>query len=56
MKCTLNRWGTGTCPPPKATQETKLMEDKLKKMKEEREKQDTMWTKPEEEINEKRSK
>ena len=56
MKCTLNRWGTGICPPPKATEETKLMEDKLKKMKEEREKQDTMWTKPDEKINENRSK
>ena len=43
MRCTLNRWGTGTCPTPKLTQETKEMDERLKKMQAERESQDKMW-------------
>jgi len=44
MLCTRNRWGTGSCSSytPK-TQESKEMEDKLKKMMADRAKQDTMW-------------
>ena len=43
MRCTLNRWGTGTGPPPKLTEETKIMDERLKKMQAEREIQDKMW-------------
>jgi hypothetical protein len=45
--CTRNRWGTGSSSS--STKSTKSdidkeMENKLKKMQEERSKQDTMWT------------
>ena len=43
--CTRNRWGTGStnnCMPNK-TQEAKEAEDKLKKILEERAKQDAKW-------------
>ena len=42
MKCTQNRWGTGICPPPKEAV-SKEMEEKLKKMNEERAKQDMLF-------------
>ena len=42
MKCTQNRWGTGICPPPKEAV-SKEMEEKLKKMNEERAKQDSIF-------------
>ena len=38
--CTIDRWGKGTCPPPKPTSASKEMEEKLKKIQEEREKMD----------------
>ena len=44
--CTRNRWGTGSCSTPSRSETNKEMEDKLKKMREERNKQDTMWTQP----------
>lgn len=48
-RCTLNRWGSGgsvngSCSSIPKTQEAKELEDKLKKMMEERNKIDTMWT------------
>jgi hypothetical protein len=42
MKCTKNRWGTGICPPPKDSV-SKEMEEKLKKMNDERAKQDMLF-------------
>ena len=39
--CTRNRWGPGTKSTTNSA--NKEMEEKLKKMREEREKQDTMW-------------
>jgi len=44
--CTKNRWGTGSCSTSPHSETNKEMEDKLKKMREERDKQDTMWTQP----------
>jgi hypothetical protein len=44
--CTRNRWGTGNCSNGTRSETNKEMEDKLKKMREERNKQDTMWTQP----------
>jgi hypothetical protein len=44
--CTRNRWGTGSCSTPSRSETDKEMEEKLKKMREERNKQDTMWTQP----------
>jgi hypothetical protein len=43
-RCTLNRWGnvSNNCYTPK-TEESKEMEDRLKKMMAERDKVDTMW-------------
>jgi hypothetical protein len=42
--CTRNRWGTGVSSSSNTRSDTdKEMEDKLKKMKDERSKQDTMW-------------
>jgi hypothetical protein len=45
--CTRNRWGTGSssCSMPK-TAEAKIVDDKLKKMMEERTKQDMKWIQP----------
>ena len=43
--CTRNRWGTGSsCSSNSRSEIDKEMENKLKKMQEERVKQDTMWT------------
>ena len=42
--CTRNRWGTGSCSSYNRSEIDKEMENKLKKMQEERNKQDTMWT------------
>lgn len=49
-RCTLNRWGSGgtgggSSTTPK-TAEAKEMEDRLKKMIDERNKVDNMWTTP----------
>jgi hypothetical protein len=44
--CTRNRWGTGSSCSSSRNEIDKEMEEKLKKMREERNKQDTMWTKP----------
>jgi hypothetical protein len=46
-RCTLNRWGTGgsgNCSSTPKTEEAKAMEEKLKKMIQERNKLDTIWT------------
>jgi len=45
-RCTLNRWGSGTgsCSSTPKTEESKAMEEKLKKMMEERNKLDNIWT------------
>jgi len=47
-RCTLNRWGTGgssgTCNSIPKTEEAKEMEIKLKKMMEERNKLDNIWS------------
>ena len=43
-RCTLNRWGSGTCSSTPKTEEAKAMEEKLKKMMEERNKLDNIWT------------
>lgn len=45
--CTRNRWGTGnqSCYKDETKQSNELV-DKLKKMNEERNKQDTMWITP----------
>ena len=47
-RCTLNRWGTGSgsCSSVPKTQESKEMELRLKKMMEERNKLDNIWTQP----------
>lgn len=48
-RCTLNRWGTGssgTCNSIPKTEEAKEMELKLKKMMEERNKIDNIWSQP----------
>lgn len=42
--CTRNRWGTGSSSSNSRSEIDKEMENKLKKMQEERVKQDTMWT------------
>lgn len=43
--CTRNRWGPGIQSTNNISSSVnKEMEEKLKKMREEREKQDTMWT------------
>ena len=43
--CTRNRWGTGSsCSSNSRSEIDKEMENKLKKMQEERVKQDTLWT------------
>lgn len=46
--CTRNRWGSGNTSsfPNSGTNDTakKEMEEKLKKIKEERDKMDTMWS------------
>ena len=42
--CTRNRWGTGSSCSSSRNEIGKEMEEKLKKMREERNKQDTMWT------------
>ena len=45
MLCTRNRWGQGSsCSYTPKTEESKIMEEKLKIMMAERTKQDTMWT------------
>jgi len=41
--CTRNRWGTGSSSSSTKSDIDKEMENKLKKMQEERSKQDTMW-------------
>jgi hypothetical protein len=38
--CTADRWGKGTCPPVKTTSVSKEMEEKLKKIQEDRDKMD----------------
>uniref|UniRef100_A0A6C0D706 Uncharacterized protein n=1 Tax=viral metagenome TaxID=1070528 RepID=A0A6C0D706_9ZZZZ len=48
-RCTLNRWGSGgntgnSCSSTPKTEEAKAMEEKLKKMIQERNKLDTIWT------------
>lgn len=56
-RCTLNRWGvtggtggntggTGSCNSVPKTEEAKEMELKLKKMMEERNKLDNIWSQP----------
>ena len=53
-RCTLNRWGTGgntggsgsSCNSAPKTEEAKEMELKLKKMMEERNKLDNIWSQP----------
>jgi hypothetical protein len=46
-RCTIDRWGKASCisaPKEKEADTTnKIMEEKLKKIMEERAKQDTMW-------------
>lgn len=47
-RCTLNRWGNGSCSStytPK-TEEAKGLEDKLKKMMAERDKLNMIWSEP----------
>lgn len=47
MRCALNRWGPGTtCERPTSTPASKELQERLAKMRQEREKQDTMWTEP----------
>ena len=41
--CTRNRWGAVSCSTSSRSETDKEMEEKLKKIKEERDKQDTMW-------------
>ena len=46
--CSINLWGSGSgysCSSAK-TKETKVIDDKFKKMMAERSKQDTMWSTP----------
>lgn len=44
MRCAVNRWGPGTtCERPQQTAATQELQDRLQKMKAEREQQDTMW-------------
>lgn len=44
MRCACNRWGPGTtCERPTNTQASKELQDRMLKMKQEREKQDSMW-------------
>ena len=52
-RCTLNRWGTGggTSSSIPKTEEAKEMELKLKKMMEERNKLDNIWSQPVEQKN-----
>ena len=64
-RCTLNRWGTGgntggtggntggsgSCNSTPKTEEAKEIELKLKKMMEERNKLDNIWTQPVEQKN-----
>jgi len=49
-RCTLNRWGsggnTGSCNSIPKTEEAKAMDIKLKKMIEERNKIDNIWSQP----------
>ena len=51
-RCTLNRWGSGgsggsgSCNSIPKTEEAKEMELKLKKMMEERNKLDNIWSQP----------
>jgi hypothetical protein len=47
----LNRWGTGSCNSVPKTEEAKEMELKLKKMMEERNKIDNIWSQPVEQKN-----
>lgn len=48
MRCACNRWGPGTtCEKPTNTESSKELQERLNKMKEERGKQDTMWTETE---------
>ena len=44
-KCTIDRWGKTSCStaPKESDTTNKIMEEKLKKMMEERAKQDTMY-------------
>ena len=45
MRCAVNRWGPGTTKDkPCVTEAMKEMEARMAKLKEEREKQDKMWT------------
>jgi hypothetical protein len=47
MRCAVNRWGPGTtCERPTNTPASKELQERLAKMRQEREKQDTMWTEP----------
>jgi hypothetical protein len=49
--CALRRWGSGTpCNRPIDTPGSKEMEAKLAAIRAEREKQDKMWDKPEEDV------
>jgi hypothetical protein len=43
-RCTLNRWGSGSCSSTPKTEEAKAMEEKLKKMMEERNQLDNIWS------------
>ena len=44
MRCACNRWGPGTtCERPTNTQSSKELQERMLKMKQEREKQDSMW-------------
>ena len=45
-RCTLNRWGSSSCSSTPKTEEAKEMELKLKKMMEERNKLDNIWSQP----------
>ena len=52
MQCALKRFGPGVANPRSTnTAASKEMQDKLAKMKAEREKQDTMWDSPKETQN-----
>jgi len=44
--CAIKRWGTGTPCVKESSGAAKEMAEKLAKMREEREKQDTMWSTP----------
>lgn len=45
--CAIRRWGSGTpCTKEPATEASKELSSALKRMQEERDKQDSIWTQP----------